>query len=61
MDNEERRYLVRCPYCGHVVGWATILYMYNSSFWCSTCHGPFYVDPLSSLNPRENFTRYNDI
>ena len=46
MDNEQRLWLVRCPYCGHAIALATILDMYDYSFWCRTCSRSVYVDPL---------------
>lgn len=32
MDNEERLWLVRCPFCGKAIALATILDMYDQSF-----------------------------
>lgn len=61
MDNEERRYLVRCPYCGHTSGLITTLEMYQSKFWSTRCSRLFTLDPLRNMNPREKITRYNDI
>lgn len=45
MDNDERLYLARCPYCGHTSGLLMTLEMYNSSFWCTTCSRSFKLDP----------------
>lgn len=63
MDNEERLWLVRCPFCGKAIALATILDMYDQSFWCSNCSLGVYVDPLrpQRVIPRRKNTRYNDI
>lgn len=63
MDNEERLWLVRCPYCGHAIGLATLLDMYDYNFWCRTCSQVVPIDPLRPQRtiPRRKITRYNDI